>query len=73
MTLLLSLILIATALNGGLAGGNLETSLIKLPTRRRIGNVGVSLPRNLSGRPCDAQPQTHSRRGGTFEAEIGPL
>jgi len=42
MILLLSLILIATALNGGLAGGSLETSLVKLPTRRRIGNVAYA-------------------------------
>lgn len=42
MTLLVSLILIATALNGGLAGGSLETSLVKLPTRRRIGNVAYA-------------------------------
>lgn len=38
MVLLLSLILVATALNGMLAGASLEGSLVKLPARRRIGN-----------------------------------
>lgn len=42
MTLLLSTILIATALNGGWAGGSLEASLFKLPARRRIGIVAYA-------------------------------
>lgn len=63
MILLLSLILIChTTTNGTFA-----------PALARLGNVDVPLPRDLSGRPCDAQPQRHSRRGGAFEAEIGPL
>ena len=42
MTVLFSLILVATALNGMLAGGSLEASLVKLPARRRIGNVAYA-------------------------------
>ena len=42
MALLVAVILLATALNGGLAGGSLEASLVKLPTRRRIGNVAYA-------------------------------
>jgi hypothetical protein len=42
MTLLFSLILVATALNGMLAGGSLEASLVKLPARRRIGNIAYA-------------------------------
>jgi len=42
MTLLFSLILVATALNGMLAGASLEGSLVKLPARRRIGNIAYA-------------------------------
>lgn len=42
IALLVALILIATALNGGLAGASLEASLVKLPARRRIGNVAYA-------------------------------
>ena len=42
MNLLLWLIVIATVLNGGLAGGSLEGSLVKLPARRRIGVVAYA-------------------------------
>ena len=42
MTLLLFLILVATALNRMLAGASLEGSLVKLPARRRIGNVAYA-------------------------------
>ena len=42
MNLLVTLIIIALALNGGLAGGSLEASLVKVPTRRRIGNVAYA-------------------------------
>lgn len=42
MSLLLWLIVIATALNGMLAGGSLEGSLVKLPARRRIGVVAYA-------------------------------
>jgi hypothetical protein len=37
MTLLLTLIVVATALNGILGGFSFEIALVKLPTRRRIG------------------------------------
>ena len=42
MSLLLWLIVIATILNGMLAGGSLEGSLVKLPARRRIGVVAYA-------------------------------
>ena len=42
MNLLQSLIVWATVANGLLAGGSLDTSLVKLPTRRRIGNVAYA-------------------------------
>jgi hypothetical protein len=42
MSLLLWLIVIATVLNGGLAGVSLEGSLVKLPARRRIGVVAYA-------------------------------
>ena len=42
MNLLLWLIVIATILNGGLAGVSLEGSLVKLPARRRIGVVAYA-------------------------------
>ena len=42
MTLLVFLILVATALNGMLAGASLEGSLVKLPARRRIGNIAYA-------------------------------
>ncbi len=38
MNLVLTLIILATLLNGLLAGASLDTSLVKLPARRRIGN-----------------------------------
>jgi hypothetical protein len=39
MNLVLLLLGIATAINGLLAGLNVDTALVKLPTRRRIGAV----------------------------------
>src|SRR5712691_12538662 len=42
MSLLLWLIVIAAALNGGLSGVGLEGSLVKLPARRRIGAVAYA-------------------------------
>jgi hypothetical protein len=42
MTLLLTLIVAATALNGLLAGFSFEGALVKLPTRRRIGAVAYA-------------------------------
>src|SRR2546429_9963160 len=42
MNLLLWLIVLATVLNGMLAGGSLEGSLVKLPARRRIGVVAYA-------------------------------
>jgi hypothetical protein len=42
MSLLLWLIVIATVLNGMLAGGSLDGSLVKLPARRRIGVVAYA-------------------------------
>jgi len=42
MSLLLFLVVIATVVNGMLAGANLEGSLVKLPTRRRIGVVSYA-------------------------------
>jgi hypothetical protein len=42
MSLLLILIVLATALNGLLAGLSFEVALVKLPTRRRIGAVAYA-------------------------------
>jgi hypothetical protein len=42
MSLLLILIVVATALNGLLAGFSVEGALVKLPTRRRIGAVAYA-------------------------------
>lgn len=42
MNLLLLLLVIATAMNGLLAGLNLDTALVKLPARRRIGAVAYA-------------------------------
>jgi hypothetical protein len=42
MTLLLALIVIATALNGLLGGFSFEIALVKLPTRHRIGAVAYA-------------------------------
>ncbi len=42
MSLLLWLIVIATVLNGMLAGGSFDGSLVKLPARRRIGVVAYA-------------------------------
>jgi hypothetical protein len=42
MTLLLVLIVAATALNGLLAGISFDGALVKLPTRRRIGAVAYA-------------------------------
>jgi hypothetical protein len=42
MTLLLALIIAATALNGLLAGISFDGALVKLPTRRRIGAVAYA-------------------------------
>src|SRR5262249_21417613 len=42
MTLLLALIIAATALNGLLAGLSFDGALVKLPTRRRIGAVAYA-------------------------------
>lgn len=42
MTLLLALIVAATALNGLLAGLSFDGVLVKLPTRRRIGAVAYA-------------------------------
>jgi hypothetical protein len=42
MTLLLALIIAATALNGLLGGFSFEGALVKLPTRRRIGAVAYA-------------------------------
>jgi hypothetical protein len=42
MTLLVVLILAATALNGLLAGLSFEVALVKLPTRHRIGAVAYA-------------------------------
>src|ERR1041385_6090669 len=42
MNVLQSLIVWTTVANGLLAGGSLDTSLVKLPTRRRIGNVAYA-------------------------------
>jgi hypothetical protein len=42
MSLLLALIIAATALNGLLAGISFDGALVKLPTRRRIGAVAYA-------------------------------
>jgi len=42
MTLLIALLALATAVNGLLAGLNVDTALVKLPTRRRIGAVAYA-------------------------------
>ena len=42
MNLVLSLITLATAANGLLAGANTDTALVKLPARRRIGAVAYA-------------------------------
>jgi hypothetical protein len=42
MTLLLALIVVATALNGLLGGLSFEMAVVKLPTRRRIGAVAYA-------------------------------
>jgi hypothetical protein len=42
MSLLLIVIVVATALNGLLAGLSFEVALVKLPTRRRIGAVAYA-------------------------------
>ena len=39
MSLVVLLIAIATAINGLLSGLNMDTALVKLPARRRIGAV----------------------------------
>jgi hypothetical protein len=45
MTLLLTLIVVATALNGILGGFSFEIALVKLPTRRRIGAAASATSR----------------------------
>jgi hypothetical protein len=42
MTLLVALIVLATALNGLLAGASFEVAVVKLPTRRRIGALAYA-------------------------------
>ena len=42
MTLLFILIIVATVVNGMLAGASLEGSLVRLPARRRIGAVAYA-------------------------------
>jgi len=42
MTLLIALLALATAVNGLLAGLNVDTALVKLPARRRIGAVAYA-------------------------------
>ncbi|HEY6541697.1 MAG TPA: hypothetical protein VIZ18_12195 [Ktedonobacteraceae bacterium] len=42
MILVLSLIILATAMNGLLSGINVDTALVKLPARRRIGAVAYA-------------------------------
>jgi hypothetical protein len=42
MTVVSVLILLATAINGLLAGGSLDTALVKLPARRRIGPLAYA-------------------------------
>src|SRR5215467_14765539 len=43
MSLLLILIVVATAFNGLLAGYSVDGALVKLPTRRRIGAVAYAI------------------------------
>lgn len=42
MNLVTSLITLATAINGWLSGLNVDTALVKLPARRRIGAVAYA-------------------------------
>ena len=42
MNLLIALLALATAVNGLLAGLNVDTALVKLPVRRRIGAVAYA-------------------------------
>jgi hypothetical protein len=42
MNLLIALLALATAVNGLLAGLNVDTALVKLPARRRIGAVAYA-------------------------------
>ncbi len=42
MSLTFFLMILATALNGLLAGASLDTALVKLPTRRRIGALAYA-------------------------------
>ena len=42
MNLVISLMIIATAMNGLLSGLNVDTALVKLPARRRIGAVAYA-------------------------------
>ena len=42
MNLVTSLMILATAINGLLSGLNVDTALVKLPTRRRIGAVAYA-------------------------------
>jgi len=42
MNLLIALLALATAVNGGLSGLNVDTALVKLPARRRIGAVAYA-------------------------------
>jgi len=42
MNLVVSLVVLATAVNGLLAGLNTDTALVKLPTRQRIGPVAYA-------------------------------
>src|SRR5215471_3253575 len=42
MTLLIALLALATIFNGLLAGLNVDTALVKLPARRRIGAVAYA-------------------------------
>lgn len=42
MNLVLFLLMLATAINGLLAGLNVDTALVKLPARRRIGAVAYA-------------------------------
>jgi hypothetical protein len=42
MYVVISLVILATAMNGLLAGLNVDTALVKLPARRRIGAVAYA-------------------------------